>query len=63
MKPVKSLGLLAVILAVSGVSFGIFLDGSSGDLHSIFNIASNGVEIMGGLFIVLALMFVYQALR
>lgn len=63
MKPVKSLGLFAIILAVSGVSFGIFIDGSSGDLQSIFNIAGNGVELMGGLFFVLALLFIYQGLR
>lgn len=62
-KPVKAFSLFAMVLAVVGASFGVFMENSSGDLNEILNIGSTGVEAMGALFIPISIVLLYHAFR
>jgi len=63
MKSVKAFGFFAMILAISAASFGVFLEGSTGELKNVLNIGGTGVEAMGLLFVPIGLIFLYNAFR
>lgn len=60
---IKAVGLLAIVLSISGVAFQLFVSNTVGRARSIFSFASSGVEAMGALFVVFALVFLYHFFR
>lgn len=60
---VKAFGLLAVVISVSGVAFQLFTANTAGRLNSLFQLGSSSIQALGGLFVALAIIFLYQAFR
>jgi len=60
---VKALGLFAIVLSVTGIGFALFLENSAGKMASVMNFGATGVQTGGGLFIILALLFLYGFFR
>lgn len=56
---VKSLSVLAGVLAVAAVSLSVFMQDASGRLYDVLNVPATGVETLGVLFVPLVFGFFF----
>lgn len=60
---VKALGLFAVIVSITGISFAVFMNGANAKLQSVLQIGSTATQTAAVLFIPITIIFLYGAFR